>query len=282
MKAKHLQLLFFFLLIVIHVFAQKDGGSNQTSSGISPAILFKGHSEIQLLGSFGLFYTKSHVWTDLYSANKNQKVASFSPSYFYGLSNKINIGITYQLTSINETYLIEQKRFTSIYNSNTIGPQIRVRIFGENSQMEGYLESNILIPLDSYIPKKKFTYTNQFVATTRIGYDVMLSLQLGLVVFPKFSDENHPISLPANLFAGYLINNNIIPFFVIGQFFDFGSVSWVQNNNYYLLNYSTQAGLGLKYHVFRQTNFGLYYLNSIKSKNGDNFNNVVFQLQFLF
>lgn len=281
MWVKKYSLLACLLFASLPMWSQEEETSSM-NPGISSSVLNKGRFETQFNYSYGLFYTKSYDWTNIYTNNQHQQVSSVVPSMWYGLSRAINIGMTYQFSHISQTFLLDQDGFTSRYTSNSIGPQLRIRLFNRNNVLEAYLQSCMLIPLNNYMPHNKFTYTNQLVVTARFGYNVIASLQFNCTVFPIFSNEKHPISMPINLFAGYLINSNFMPFLVAGHVSDFGSAGWLDDHKYYRLNYYSNAGIGVKYRLFRLTSLGAYYLFSFGARNGDNFNNAAFQVSQLF
>jgi hypothetical protein len=277
MWIKKYSLLVCFWFVSLTVWSQEEE-TTFMNPGLSPSMLNKGQFETQFNSAYGVFYTKSYDWTNVYTNNQHQKISAIAPSIRYGLSRTVNIGMTYQFYHISQTFLLDQDGFTSRYTSQSIGPLLRIRLFRKNNILEGYFESGMLIPLNNYMPKNKFTFTNQFVTTARLSSYVMVSLQINCTIFPIFSSEKHPISMPINLFAGYLINSNFMPFLVAGHVSDFGSAGWLDDHKYYRLNYYSNAGIGLKYRLFRHTSLGAYYLFSFGARNGDHYNNAAFQI----
>ncbi len=269
---------FCFLILFMAIFeileAQDDQENEIMHPGIRNSLLRKGQFETGITAYYGVFYNNASDPVDIGLERQNQQITGFSPSVLYGAWKWLNVGVIYQFMYVRENFMNDLVPFTSNYTTNSLGPQVRIKLFKAGNKTEIYLQSNVLIPLDSYIPADKITYTNQLIATRRFGYKWIMSLQIAAIILPDYAGQKKPIVLPANLFAGYLIKNDLVAFIVLNQTSDFGSVDYAEDNKYYRLNYSTSAGLGLKYQVLRKLDVSAYYLQTIQAKNNSKFNNL--------
>jgi hypothetical protein len=222
----------------------------------------KGHLEMEVNGSYGKFYRNS----------SSDRYAGLSPSIFYGLFKRLNIGVVYQYLYIEEKSTDFSTTFTSKYSSNSLGPQIRIKLSGKGRKSEIYIQSGAMIPLDSYNSPDKITYSAHLISSFRIGYHWISSAQFSGILFPSYPEQLRPFNLNASLFAGYLVKNNLMPFALVNHSSDFGGIKSESNNSYNRLNYSTNLGAGLKYHIFRHIELSGFYFRTVHSKNGNLFN----------
>jgi len=262
------------LAVFVPAEAQEDQEDIIMHPGIRNTLLGKGQFETALTAFYGVFYNNSTVPYNIRLERQNQHIAGFTPSIFYGIWKWLNVGAIYQFMYIRENFMDDQTPFTSSYTTNSFGPQVRIKVYGTGNKTEIYIQSNFLVPLDSFIPANKITFTNQLIATRRFGYNWILSAQLSAILLPDYTEQKRPVILPASFFAGFLIQNNLMAFMVVNHTSDFGSVDYTGDNKYYRLNYSTSLGLGVKYRILRQMDVAGYYLHTLHSKNGDKFNNL--------
>jgi len=276
-----INILLTFFFISIKALGQADTLKPYMHPGISSALLHKGHFEIRSTGSLGIFYDNSSFSGDQAIYAQNQEIKSFSSSSFYGLTKWLNIGVVYQFMHFQATYQNLKSPFTSRYNTNNIGPQVRIGLI-RHTKTECYVQTYILFPMDKYVSSNKVTYASQLITTSRIGYNWVFSFQLAAYIYPKNITERHPITIPVSLFAGYLVKNRFIPFLMANYNSDLGSIPTLENDRYYQLNYALYTGIGAKYQIFRNFDIAAYYSYAIKSKNGDKFNSISASVLMLF
>lgn len=284
MKQKLPVMLVVLLCTSLACFGQsnQNDDSGVSHPGISSSMTRKGHANIEAVLSYGKFYSRYYPGPFEYTFHQRQNVAASVVSFDYGLASWLNLGVRYQVAHIRHTYKMEPEDFISRFTVNNLGPEIRIRLFNHNNRSEAYIQSSILFPLDEYREKNKFMVSNMLVITGRIGYGFLWSLQAEGIVFPRYDQEKPPISVPVNLFAGYIINSRFIPFLLANYSTDFGSAPWLEDNQYYRLNYSAGIGIGFKYHIVHSLDLALSYINSVHSKYNDQFNNLSLGIDFSF
>jgi len=252
---------------------ENSDDKNFVHPGINSSVLDKGHFETGLFAFYGTFYKNAPTKEESNLVSQKQHIIGLSPSFYYGIWNWLNVGVTYQFMHVENTMLFEQSPFTSTYTVNSIGPQVRIKLF-DTDESEIYLQARMLIPLDDYIPAEKITYSSHLIASRWFGNSWVLSLQFGGVILPEYNDKKHPVIMPASLFTGFLVNSNLMIFAILNHSTYFGSSDYADDNKYYRLNYTTDLGPGVRYQLFRNMDISGYYIFTLHSKYSDKFNSL--------
>jgi len=287
---KFFYLITFLFNFSILTYSQSDSSStrlkrlenaiygNLLSPSVSSLTLPKGFVEVNIFNS--LLSTGSG-----FDENKKNKDAFSRSTYYYGLiqltyglSRKFNIGMDVTYTAARSDFNLQSSPLKVFGSSDTdlfqqekalssIG--LRARYLPTNNNKLVF-QTSVIFPVApekvaNFLGQNRVSLNHQLLYNIQLGRKMNIFTQLGFNYLIKKNDTYLGLlSVPANVYFGYLIGNKFLPFIMLGHSRNFGKTF---NKDFEQLSHSSLYGIGAQYQFSLRFSLNAFYTNVFEGKN---------------